>query len=90
MAKKADLSVKSERDKYWNDKAVQVFKGRRIVSVRYMGDLEAEENMWSKRGLVLKLDNGMTVIPGMDDEFNDTGVLHYVNAEGQWDCLPSL
>jgi hypothetical protein len=90
MAKKVDLSVKSERDKFWNDKAVKTLRGRTIVAVRYIGDEEANDNMWSKRGLVLKLDNGLTIIPGMDDEFNDTGVLHYVNAEGQWDCLPSL
>ncbi len=87
--KKVNLEDANERDKYWNDRAVKVLKGRTIAKVRYLTAAECENNMWYKRGLVLTLDNGMEIIPGCDDEFNDTGVLHYVSKDG-WDCLPSL
>jgi hypothetical protein len=89
MAKKLNLEDAKERDQYWNKKASQVLRGRTIVKVRYLTAEECDEQMWYKRGLVLELDNGVTIIPGCDDEFNDTGVLHYSGKEG-WDCLPSM
>lgn len=89
MAKEVDLSNAKERDKFWNDRAIQVLKGKTIVQVRYLTADECENNMWYKRGLVLILNDGTKVIPGSDDEFNDTGVLHYVKND-DWDCLPSL
>jgi hypothetical protein len=89
MAKKVNLEDAKERDQFWNKRAVDVLKGRTIVAVRYMTDKECENNMWYKRGLLIKLDNGVEIIPGCDDEFNDTGVLHYIGKDG-WDCLPSL
>lgn len=89
MAKKVNLEVKEERDKFWNDRAIKVLKGKTIAQVRYLTNEECEDNMWYKRGLVIVLNDGTKIIPGMDDEFNDTGVLHYIK-DGQWDCLPSL
>lgn len=87
---KVNLENKQERDKFWNDRAIQVLKGKTIVQVRYLTAEECEENMWYKRGLVLVLNDGTQVIPGSDDEFNDTGVLHYASKKDGWDCLPSL
>jgi len=87
---KVNLENKQERDKFWNERAMKVLKGKTIVQVRYLTEEECEENMWYKRGLVLVLNDGTQVIPGSDDEFNDTGVLHYVGKDKQWDCLPSL
>jgi hypothetical protein len=89
MAKEVDLSNAKERDKFWNDRAIKILKGKTIVQVRYLTADECENNMWYKRGLVMILNDGTKVIPGSDDEFNDTGVLHYVKND-EWDCLPSL
>jgi hypothetical protein len=46
--------------------------------------------MWHKRGLVITLNDGTMIIPGSDDEFNDTGVLHYQKKNEDYKCLPSL
>lgn len=90
MAKEVDLSNEKERDKFWNDRAVKVLKGRTIVKVRYLTERECENNMWYKRGIVITLDNGVEVIPAEDDEFNNPGAVHYKDTKGEWDCLPNL
>ena len=46
--------------------------------------------MWHKRGVVITLNDGTEIIPGSDDEFNDTGVLHYLKKNEDYKCLPSL
>ena len=90
MAKKVNLEDAKERDKFWNARAIRILKGKTIVQVRYLTAEECENNMWYKRGLVLVLNDGTKIIPGSDDEFNELGVLHYVDDKGEWDCLPSL
>jgi hypothetical protein len=74
-----NLENKQERDKYWNDKAKDVLIGKTITNVRYLTTEECEENMWHKRGVVITLNDGTEIIPGSDDEWNDTGVLHYAS-----------
>jgi hypothetical protein len=85
-----NLENKQEREKYWNDKAKDLLVGKTIKSVRYLTSEECEENMWNKRGLVITLNDGTEIIPGSDDEFNDTGVLHYQKKNEDYKCLPSL
>ena len=85
-----NLENKQEREKYWNDKAKSILIGKTITNVRYLTTEECEENMWNKRGLVITLNDGTEIIPASDDEFNDTGVLHYQTKNEDYKCLPSL
>lgn len=62
-------------DARWNGIARALLVGRRIVEVGYMTRPEAEGLGWSKRPVVLILDDGTQVYPSMDDEGNDGGSL---------------
>ena len=90
MAKKVNLEVKEEREKYWHDMANKVLKGRTIVSVKYISEDLASEAWWSNRGIVITLDNGVELLPMSDDEGNDCGAIHYFAEDGTQDCLPVL
>ncbi|MEM9281832.1 MAG: hypothetical protein AAGA96_08400 [Verrucomicrobiota bacterium] len=65
----------------WELKAKKLLVGRKIQSVRYMTVEEAEEWMFTSRPLVLKLDNGLFLIPLSDDEGNDGGALFTTDPE---------
>lgn len=54
--------------------------GKRIESVRYLTQEEADAFMWYKRPLVIRFTDGSFLIPQMDDEGNDGGAMfHQVN-----------
>lgn len=59
----------------WNKTAWDLLQGRKIVSVRYMTQREANDLGWGSRTVVLELDNGLLVYPSSDDEGNDAGTL---------------
>ena len=62
--------------KHWQSIAGQLLTGRKIISVRYMLEDEAEESLgWDRCGLVIELDNGLELIPSQDDEGNGPGAL---------------
>ena len=62
--------------KHWDGIAGKLLTGRKITSVRYMGDDEAERQMgWDRCGLVIELDNGLQLILSQDDEGNGPGAL---------------
>ena len=67
----------SEVKDFWLKKASQVLVGRKISSVRYMYQEEAEQMGWYSRALVFTLDDGTLIYPSSDDEGNDAGALHY-------------
>jgi len=52
---------------------------KRITSVRYMTQEEADALMWSKRPLIITLNDGSMIVPQMDDEGNDGGALWVQN-----------
>lgn len=58
--------------------AKKILEGRTIKKVRYMTDDECEHMMWSKKSIVLQLDNGTLAFLSMDDEGNDGGSMYYV------------
>jgi hypothetical protein len=63
-------------EQYWTDKAKNLLVGRKIVKVRYLSPKETEESFgWHNRTIVMTLDNGCEIIPQMDDEGNDAGVI---------------
>lgn len=59
----------------WRDKAKEILQGRTIQTVRYMTNEEARSWGWSRRAVILILDNGTAIIPSADEEGNDAGVL---------------
>jgi hypothetical protein len=56
--------------------------GKKISSVRYMTQEEADASMWDKRPLVIRFTDGSCIIPQMDDEGNDGGAMHYDGDSG--------
>jgi len=56
--------------------------GKKIESVRYMTQDEADAFMWDKRPLVIRFTDGSFIIPQMDDEGNDGGAMYFQNDSG--------
>lgn len=73
----------------WNKIAQDVLQGRTIVSVRYMTEAEQRDLMWSKKPIVITLDNGTLAFLSADDEGNDGGSLFYIT-KGESHVLPTL
>jgi hypothetical protein len=59
----------------WEKKAKACLVGRKITGVRWMEQDEADDMGWSRRAIVLQLDDGNLIYPSMDDEGNDAGAL---------------
>lgn len=62
--------------------------GKRITGVRYMTQEEANSLYWSKRPLVITLDDGSWFMPSRDDECNDGGSL--ITSDQAESVLPVL
>ncbi len=62
-------------DEKWNGIARALLVGRRIVAAEYMTRQEAAGLGWSKRPVVLVLDDGTQVYASSDDEGNNGGAL---------------
>lgn len=61
--------------------AKDLLVGRTITDVIYLSKLDCEQSLWSKRPIMIILDDDSTVIPMADDEGNDGGALHYFNPD---------
>ena len=85
--KKVKLMLKSTDD-HWVGVAKAQLLGRKIVEVRYLTNEEAEGLGWSRKSVVMVLDDGNIIWPSMDDEGNDAGALFTTNAENP--TLPVL
>ena len=55
---------------------------KKISSVRYMTQEEADAMMWDKRPLVIRFTDGSFLIPQMDDEGNNGGAMYFQNDSG--------
>ena len=73
----------------WNEKARQVLEGKKIISVRYMKNQEAEENGLYNRPVSFKLDTGEVVVVQSDDEGNNGGSLCVIK-KGKIEILPTI
>jgi|TARA_R110000744_G_scaffold101210_1_gene195105 hypothetical protein len=60
-------------DEKWQLRAAMALKGRTITSVSFMTVEEANKWDWSKRPLMINLDDGNQMIISQDDEGNDGG-----------------
>jgi hypothetical protein len=87
--------MKSKRDirRYWNAKAFDFFRGKKIAMARYLTEREmitffGGEKLGSNRvPIILEFDDRSYAIPFMDDEGNDGGAIYLSNEEG---VLPVL
>jgi hypothetical protein len=59
----------------WTKRSADLLVGRRIVSVEYMTEEDANEVDWNHRPLIITLDNGLRFYPSRDDEGNGPGAL---------------
>jgi len=57
----------------WTEAVVDKLVGKTIKSVEFMSTSKADEWMWSKRPLTIRLSDGHELIISMDDEGNDGG-----------------
>ena len=60
---------------YWEEYATKHLKGRTIVDVRYLTDIEMKGMGWHNKSIVLELSDGSLLFPSRDDEGNDAGAL---------------
>ena len=63
----------------WKNRLSPEILGQRIVRIRYMTKVEAEQFGWYSCPLVMQLENGTWLIPSKDDENNDGGAISLVN-----------
>ena len=75
------VGKKLTNQQLWEEKARKLFEGKKIVSVRYMTELEAEENDMEARPLCFKLNDGTIVIPLSDDEGNNGGAFQLIKKD---------
>ena len=85
------LKDKLKKASDWPGTANIVLKGKKIVKVEYLTKKECETNMWYKRPICFKLDDGTWIIAQMDDEGNDGGVLWYTKGNtDKGDVIPVI
>ena len=83
------MSAVGKNEKYWNEQARNLLEGKKIVSVRYMTNQEAEENGLYNRPVSFKLDTGEVVVVQSDDEGNNGGSLCLIK-KGKIKILPTI
>jgi hypothetical protein len=83
------MSAVGKVEKYWNEQAKKLLEGKKIVSVRYMTNQEAEENGIDAKPISFKLDTGEVVVVQSDDEGNNGGSLCVIN-KGKIKIIPTI
>ena len=73
----------------WEEKAKKILEGKKIISVRYMTNQEAEENGLDNRPVSFKLDTGEIIVVQSDDEGNNGGSLCVIK-KGKIQILPTI
>ena len=81
--------LENKLEKHWNEKARKILEGKKIISVRYMSNQEAEENGLDNRPVSFKLDTGEVVVVQSDDEGNNGGSLCVIK-KGKIEILPTI
>ena len=80
---------KLSKQELWEEKAKKILEGKKIISVRYMTNQEAEENGFDNRPVSFKLDTGEIVVVQSDDEGNNGGSLCVIK-KGKIQILPTI
>ena len=89
MANGINMDNEEHKDarEHWEDKARKLLLGRKIVSVEWMTNKEADKLDWYSRPVCLLLDNNTWIYPQRDDEGNDGGALFVINKDKE-ETLP--
>jgi len=66
----------------WTSYARTRLVGKKVKSVRYLTEEEAESMMWYSRPLIIEFDDGSLIFPSMDDEGNNGGALFGQGKDG--------
>lgn len=74
--------MKRDIEKTWTNYAKERLVGKKIKSVRYLTNGEADDLGWYKRPLVIELNDGSLILPSMDDEGNNGGALFGQSNQG--------
>lgn len=74
--------------KQWAEKAAALLVGKTITGVRYITEKEREGLGWSKRSLVLILDDGTYLWPSADDEGNNAG--SFFTTDRSLEVIPTI
>jgi hypothetical protein len=82
------MATDKQFEKLWTDKAKKLLVGRRIVDVQFMTEANAAQLGWSRRPVLLVLDDDNLLYASMDDEGNNGGSL-FTNDESL-EIIPSL
>ena len=88
--KEYDLSNKKQREDYWNAKASNLLKGKRIVAVRYLTEEEKDGMAWMQASVAVFLDDGTQFFISRDDEGNGPGSIFGANTDGEQWTLPTV
>lgn len=79
-----------QTERKWTIQAMEALRGLRILGLRYMTQEEADAMGWTRRPLVLVLEEGKLLYASMDDEGNDGGALHGQDKEGNFLGFPVM
>lgn len=63
--------------------------GKKIASIRHMTERESEHLGFSKKSVVITLDDGTMLSPIADDEMNDGGAMLLLK-KGEFYTIPTL
>lgn len=74
--------MKRDIEKTWTDYAKEKLVGKKIKSVRYLTNGEADDLGWYSRPIVIELNDGSLILPSMDDEGNNGGALFGQSNQG--------
>jgi|TARA_R110002020_G_scaffold75774_5_gene192546 hypothetical protein len=73
----------------WTKKIAEKLVGKKIVSVAYMSEADAEKWGWYKRPIMMNLSDGHQLIISQDDEGNDGGSV-FTSYDGPIATIPTL
>ena len=63
--------------------------GKKITSIHHMTERESDNLGFSKKSVVIILDDGTLLVPIADDEMNDGGAMLLLN-KGEFYTIPTL
>lgn len=63
--------------------------GKKITSIRHMTERESDNLGFSKKSVVIILDDGTLLVPIADDEMNDGGAMLLLN-KSEFYTIPTL
>jgi hypothetical protein len=79
----------AELREHWGNLASNFLVGKTIRRVRYLNNQEIEDLGWTRSNVVVEFTDGHWIVPMMDDEGNDSGVL-WTSSGSELNIIPSI